>query len=103
MNDMPKDASQSLTLTEVFDVYALQKVADAKRINKRTVERSVEVTVYNEKDRAIELRLVQDFWQNWKIVEESAESTKLSARLVQWTVTVPAGGEVTLKYRVRLS
>ncbi|MCH8980194.1 MAG: hypothetical protein IH945_13285 [Armatimonadetes bacterium] len=101
--DMPKDASQSLTLTEVFDVYALQKVADAKRINKRTVERSVEITVYNEKDTDVELRLVQDFWQNWKIVEESAESTKLAARLVQWKVTIPAGGEATIKYRVRLS
>ncbi|HXH60765.1 MAG TPA: hypothetical protein VNI20_05345 [Fimbriimonadaceae bacterium] len=102
ISDTPKDAKQTLTISNVFDVYAERTVSQATRVDKHTVSRTVSVTVHNEKDHAVDVRLVQDFYQNWKIATESVESKKISAQMAQWTVNVPSGGQVTLTYTVLL-
>lgn len=98
--DTPKDAKVNLTLTNVFDIYATTKRTSEKRLNKRTVRRTFEVTLHNEKSQPSQVRLVQPFYGTYKITAETATSTKLSGNLRQWTVTTPAGGETKLKFTV---
>ncbi|MBC8066210.1 MAG: DUF4139 domain-containing protein [Chlorobia bacterium] len=102
LGDTPKDARVSLTLTDVFDVYARARQVSAKKIDRRRTSREVEVKLSNEKSRPVELRLVQNFGNVWKVVSESSKSQKLNAWSNQWKVTIPAGGEAKLRYTVVL-
>lgn len=99
----PQDADVSATLTDVFDVYAQTRVVSTKKIDRRTVARQVEVIVHNEKNRDLDVRLVQDIWGTWKMATESSKSKKLNAGSVEWTVHVPKGGTTKLTYTVNLS
>jgi len=100
IGDTPKDAPVSLTLTNVFDVYARAKQVSAQKVDKKHTRRTVEITLNNEKSRPVELRLVQGFEGSWRIETESAKSQKLNAYANQWTVKIPAGGETKLRYSV---
>ena len=97
IRDTPKDARVSLTLSNVFDVYAQSKLVKSEKIGKRKVRKTLEITVHNEKASAQEVRLVQNFYGTYTIVSESAKSAKLNAGQRQWALQVPAGGEVKLK------
>ena len=103
ISDTPKGGRVSLTLTNVFDVYAQPKLLVAKRVDKRHVRNSVEVRVHNMKKSAVQVRLVQGFWGSWKIESESIKSTRPDGGTAQWMVPVPAGGEVVLKFAVVVS
>jgi len=102
ISDTPKDARVNLTLTNVFDVYARVRQVSAKKVDKKHISREVEITISNEKKATVELRLVQSFGGTWKIQSESAKSQKLNSSLNQWTVSIPASGEVKLRYSVLL-
>jgi hypothetical protein len=97
IRDTPKDARVSLTLSNVFDVYAQSKLVKSEKIGKRKVRKTLEITVHNEKATDQDVRLVQNFYGTYTIVSESAKSAKLNAGQRQWALQVPAGGEVKLK------
>lgn len=97
IRDTPKDARVSLTLSNVFDVYAQSKLVKSEKIGKRKVRKTLEIAVHNEKTSDQEVRLVQNFYGTYAIVSESAKSAKLNAGQRQWSLQVPAGGEVKLK------
>ncbi|MCB8932883.1 MAG: DUF4139 domain-containing protein [Fimbriimonadaceae bacterium] len=100
--DTPKNARASLTLTNVFNVYALPKLVQSQQVDKRHLRRRVEVHLHNEKKRAVDVRLVEGFYSAWKIESESSKSTKLDSSTAQWKVSVPAGGETVVKFSVLL-
>lgn len=95
--DTPKDARVSLTLSNVFDVYAQAKLLKSEKVGKRKVRKTIELVVHNEKATNQEVRLVQNFYGAYKIVGETVKSAKLNASQRQWTLDVPAGGETKLK------
>lgn len=97
IGDTPKDARVSLTLSNVFDVYAQSRLVKSEKIGKRRVRKTLEITVHNEKASDQEVRLVQNFYGTYTIVSESAKSAKLNAGQRQWALQVPAGGEVKLQ------
>ena len=97
IQDTPRDARVSLTLSNVFDVYAQSKVVKSDKVGKRKVRKTREIVVHNEKAAVQEVRLVQNFYGPFTIISESAKSAKLNAMQRQWSITVPAGGEVKLK------
>jgi hypothetical protein len=101
--DTPKGAKANLTLSNVFDVYALARVTKSEQVGKRAVRKGVEVTVHNMKSTPLKVRLVQDLYGTPKILSESHKSAALSANVRQWTIEVPAGGETKLTFDVELS
>lgn len=96
LGDTPKNAHVNLTLSNVFDVYGEAKTLTAKRIDKRHIRKTMEVVLHNEKGQAIDLRMVQNVEQGWKLVKESHKSIKLDGYTIQRTVNIPAGGTVTV-------
>ena len=102
IGDTPKDARVSLTLTNAFDVYARAKQTGWTKVDKKHVRRTVEVTVSNEKKGDADVRLVQNLGSDWRIDSQTAKGRKLNAGQNEWTVSVPAGGETTLRYSVVL-
>lgn len=102
MGDTPKDANVSLELTSSFDVYAHARQVSAQRVDKRHTRRTVEVTVFNEKARPTDVRLVEGLGDHWRIESETVKGTKLNSSTDQWTLPVTAGGKATLRYTVLL-
>jgi hypothetical protein len=100
IGDTPKDDRMDLTLSEVFNLYARGKLVEAKKLDKRRTQYTYEVTVSNEKEKDVVVRLVAGFYGQWSIAKESVKSTKLDSGSAQWTLAVPASGETKLAYSV---
>ncbi|HRI43817.1 MAG TPA: DUF4139 domain-containing protein [Fimbriimonadaceae bacterium] len=100
LSDTPKDAKIDATLTNVFDVFALAKVVESRRIDRRQHSTTVEITIQNEKSGATQVRLLQPIVGTWRIAGEMPPYSKLNAGLVEWTITVPAGETSKLRFTV---
>lgn len=100
IGNTPKDDRIDLTLTEVFNLYARGKLTKTKKLDKRRTAYTYEVKVHNEKDKAVDVRLVADFFGKWTVSEESVKSSRPTASSAQWVINVPAGGGQTLTYTV---
>ena len=100
IGNTPKDDRIDMTLTEVFNVYARGKLVATRKIDRRKTAYDYEITVYNEKEKATDVRLVSNFYGAWTIQKESSKSTRPDASSAQWVVNAPSGGETKLTYTV---
>lgn len=100
IGDTPKDAHVSLPLAQAFDVYAQARQVSSSQLDKRHVRRTMEVTLHNEKAKAVTVDVSQSLGTPWRMTDESAKSRKASATLATWSVPVPAGGTTKLRYTV---
>lgn len=98
--DTPKDAKVDLTLSNVFDIYLTARRTAEKRIDRKTIRRSYEIILHNEKDAVVPVRIVQSLTYGGKIASQSSPSKKLNANLHEWTVNPPAGGESKLTFTI---
>ncbi len=98
-------AGETLRLTtgRAFDVTGKSRRTAFDRISNKTYETGQEVTVENAKASAIEVKLVGQMPPGWRVVEESQAHEVESANRPVWTLAVPAGGEATLRYKVRVT
>lgn len=69
---------------------------------RQRVTAAYRVTVSNAKTQAVTVDIRESHFGNWKIVESSAQSEKLSSTEVRFRLQVPAGGEATLTYTVQI-
>lgn len=92
-----------LTLGRAFDVTGKGRRTAFERLSDRSYETAQEITLRNAKDTAVEVKLVGHMPPGWKVLRESAPHEAETANTLAWTLTVPAGGETTFDYRVRIS
>ncbi|MBN1239564.1 MAG: DUF4139 domain-containing protein [Gammaproteobacteria bacterium] len=100
----PKDETVRIRLGSAFDVVgerrqtAFRLERDAERM-----EESIEIRVRNHKTAPVEVlvREVLFRWTTSEILESSHDWERDDARTVHFPVTVPADGEVTVRYTVR--
>ena len=65
------------------------------------VETAHRITLRKAKDEAVTVDVVENIPGDWRMLEESQPHSKRSAGQAEWNVTVPAGDEAELTYRVR--
>jgi hypothetical protein len=99
----PKDETIRLLLGNAFDIVGERRQTDFQQLGRDTIEESFEITLRNHKDQEVEVRVVEHLfrWSEWKVVQESADHTKLDQGTVEWRLPMPADGEATLTYTVR--
>lgn len=109
----PENESFTLKLGKAFDVTGklkqthynrerhVQKTAVSK-IRKHITTMSYEVILKNAKDSDVVVDYLESFFGDWEIVEQSLNSEKRSSTLNHWRVSIPAKGETTLKYTVKI-
>ena len=89
-----------LSLGKTFDITAERKQTAFRRIgNQGEFEAANEITVKNAKPIAATVEIVEPFYGEWRILEESAEHQPRNSSEAVWTITVPANGEAVLSYR----
>lgn len=84
-----------------LDVSARRRQTDFKRLPRDEQEAAWAIEFRNTKTEAVTVDLTQPFTGQWRIVEESLPHRRDAADAANWSVTIPAGGKVTLSYRAR--
>lgn len=92
-----------LRLGKAFDIFAEGKIKSARRISEKVYETDAEVIINNAKDKEIEVEYMQNFGDNWEILSESIKSEKENSGTAKWIVKIPAGGKLTITYKVRIN
>ena len=101
--DTPRDQPVYLTLGSAFDVFTESKLVKKQRVSKHIFRKTMELTLRNEKNAPIDLRVAQGFGGRWKIVSESNPHSKPDANNAQWKIRLPAHSAVPLRYTVDFS
>ncbi|MEX0759141.1 MAG: hypothetical protein WD100_06135 [Tistlia sp.] len=99
----PAGGTLELTVGRAFDVTGSATVTDLERLSDRVYEIAQEITLENAKDTAVEIEVAGHLPRGWSLLEESREHELESANRILWRVPVPAGGETTLTYRMRIA
>lgn len=102
IDDVPPEGSVELTVGRAFDVTVARTQTAFERLGERTTESAYDLTVSNGGDRPATVKLVETLPGEWQVLSESAEHARQGSDAV-WTVEVPAKGEATLSYRVRMT
>ena len=99
----PEGEKARLTIGEAFDVTARSELLVDERLSSSSYETGRKITVKNAKDEAVEVVVAGDLPRGWTLREESAPHELENANRIAWRLTVPAGGEAELTYRIRVS
>lgn len=100
IGNIPVGAPVTLRLGQAFDVTARRRVTASSESGK-THKRSMQITVYNARDEATRVTLAEALPQGARIVSESDEHVRKSARQALWKLQVPADGKTQLSYTVQ--
>lgn len=89
---------------DAFDVVGERKRVDfAMSSRQDQMEEEFEIKVRNRKAEPVEVRVAERLyrWTNWQVLTKTHEFEKTDAQGIEFRVTVPADGEVVVRYRVR--
>jgi hypothetical protein len=95
------DEKIRLTLGNAFDVVGERTELDHQRIDDRTQKMTVKIEVRNHKTETVKTSIIEHMPGDWDVTEKSHEFQKTDAHTIEFPVTVPAGGSVTVTYTVR--
>ena len=98
----PKDEAVRVKLGDVFDVVAERKQTDFKGLARRTFEYAYEIRIRNHKTEPVTVIVNEPIGGDWEIINSSLPAEKTAAFAARFKVPIPADGETTLTYRVRV-
>lgn len=102
LRHVPENEEFELNIGKAFEITGRARRVDFLRIDHRTYETAQQVTLRNAKAHAVEARVVGRFAAVWEMLTESAPHERLTASKIAWTINIPAKGETTLSYRIRM-
>jgi hypothetical protein len=87
-----------LTLGRAFDVSGKRVILDHKKVRTNVYRDTIEITLKNEKNEDINVKVKEYLWGNWSIVEASHKYTKIDANNIEFDIKVPKKSSTTIKY-----
>ncbi len=98
----PVGETVQIQIGNAFDVVGVQKQMEWQKIGTQVYESSWQVNVRNRKDEKVVVRVIEPVQGEWKILSSSHPYERMEAYKIGFTVAVPAKGEETLTYRIRV-
>lgn len=98
----PRDERVRIKMGEAFDVVGDRRQMEYRVVSSCVSESTWEISVRNHKDEDAAVQLIEPVGGDWEIISSSHEATKLDAHTFRFGVNVPARGEVTVRYTVRV-
>ena len=93
----PMGSTLSLATGDAFDVKVRAVVAKRSRLGPFDWQTDMRYELSNALPKAVTVKLLQEgLWGDARITAESQKSTRRSAEVAEWTVTVPANGRADL-------
>lgn len=105
LQSTPEGELVRLQLGEAFDVTAERNQKTYERIDDDPAqfETTYEIVLRNAKPVGTAVDVVEWMPGDWEILDESAKHVRKDARRAVWSVSVPAKGQATLTYKVRIT
>ncbi len=97
----PVDETVRVRIGEAFDVVADRVQTDYKALSPRQSESAYEITLRNRKKEAVTVIVREPVGGQWQVLESTLPSKKVSSTVLEFSVPVPAGQEVKLRYRLK--
>ena len=98
----PKDEKIELKLGDAFDLVSERRQMSFSRIADNASESEWEFTLRNHKEEDVTVEVVEPFYGDWTLQENSHPFEKRDAWTAVFQVPVKKGGEAVCKYRVRV-
>ncbi|MQM39871.1 hypothetical protein KBTX_03910 [wastewater metagenome] len=102
IDHIPPGEAFELSLGTAFDLSAERERTAYRRIGDDTHEIAWRVTVSNAGRDNRTVEVVEHMAGDWELLEASPASKEQDADTARWRLSVPAGDETTLTYRVRV-
>ena len=99
----PKDEMLNLKIGNAFDIVSERKQIDFEKIASNVYEIEHEVVLRNHKTTPVTVEVNEPIGGTWRIIRSTHEYSKTDAWAAQFNVPVAADGNVTLRYRVRVT
>jgi len=96
----PKNERVRLFVGEAFDVVADRKQTDWRMLSPRESESAYEISIRNRKTEDVTVIVREPMGGDWKLLDSSAEGKKVDVGTREFSLRVPKGEEVVLRYRV---
>jgi len=98
----PERTDVEIETSEAFDLTARRRQVSFQQTSRTESESGYEVVITSRKKESVTVLVREQFPGDWTVVESSAPPKKLAAFNAEFPVSVPAGGEAKLTYRVRV-
>jgi hypothetical protein len=98
----PERTDVEIETSEAFDVTAKRRQVSFTQTNRTESESSYEVALTNRKKEAVTVLVREQFPGDWTVLQSSVPAKKLGAFSAEFPVSVPAGGETKLTYKVKV-
>lgn len=99
----PRNEKVLVKLGSAFDVVGERRQTDFSiDVDRRQMDEGIEIKVRNRKQEPVQVIVKENLyrWSNWKILAKSHDFEQQDARTIHLPITVPADGEVVVKYGV---
>jgi hypothetical protein len=97
----PVDETVRVRIGDAFDVVADRTQTDYRTLSPRQSESAYELSLRNRKKEAVTVIVREPVGGDWQLLESTIPGKKVAAGVLEFSVPVPAGQEVKLRYRVR--
>ncbi|TDI87299.1 MAG: DUF4139 domain-containing protein [Caldithrix sp.] len=97
----PQDELVRIYVGNAFDIVGERKQKERHSTGKNAWEETWEIKLRNHKEQAVQVLVVEHFGLDWEIRTRSHDFEKRDAQTIEFKVTVPKDGEVTVNYVVR--
>lgn len=98
----PKDKKVRLSLGMAFDVVLSRKQTVYKRLTPSLYEIGWKLFLENYRQKPVNVIIKEPIEGNWEMISTSSPYQKIGANTLQFTVDVPANGQESLDYQVRI-
>jgi hypothetical protein len=98
----PRNQDVRLHLGDSFDVTANKKQLTFKALGGCQFASDYRIVLSNAKTEPASVLVVEPIPGDWQITAENMKHVRSSSATATWTVPVPAGGNATLDYSVRV-
>lgn len=102
IQNTPAREELSLTVGRDFDIGGTRTQTDLERPGDDVYESAWRIDLVNRSDERVVVQVIEQIQGDWEILESSHDAERLSASRVRFDVAVPADGEASLTYRVRV-
>lgn len=103
MPQLAKGEKAELSAGKSGDVFVDGKLTATRKIAEKTTENDYEVVFNNAKDKAVTVEFEQKVYGDVTVVKESLKNEADNAGNLKWKVEVPAGGNMTLTFSLRVT
>lgn len=94
----PIDSEIEINIGKAFNVSGKRKIIEHKKIMQNIYRDKIEISIKNDKNEDINVKIKEYLWGNWKIVESNVDYKKIDINNIEFDVKVPQKTEYKLVY-----